>query len=309
VDVTSAMATDNESPPDSLRGAVIDRAVRARTPGRPVGVEAVSPIDAYRDTTDDLRRLLADLSPSDWSAPIAAYAEFGWSAADLVGHLLAVERYFAARLGVGEFTPPEGTDTDHIAMSLPTIAASREQSPQTTVTDWSDAAEAALTVLDADEPVDLDRRVPFHGLDFRLGSLLVARAFELWIHGDDIRAATGRALTVPDASRLTLMTDLAVRALGRVLAVRSAASGSARPLVRLVLTGAGGGAWSIGGDDAREPDRPGDRPPPAARIVTDAEGFCRLAAKRTPPDAIDVDVSGDRALADRVLAAAAVLAA
>jgi uncharacterized protein (TIGR03083 family) len=306
VDVTEALATTEESPPDSLRRAVIDHAVRARTPGRPVGVVAASPVDAYRDTADDLRRLVTGLGPADWEAPIAAYAELGWTVADLAGHLLAVERYFAARLGAGDFTPPEGTDTDHIAMSLPTIEAARHRPPQATAAEWCDAAQAALHALDAEgDAVDLDRRVRFHGFDFRLRSLLVSRSFELWIHGDDIRAATGRPLTVPDASRLTLMTELAVRALSRVLAARSVASGSDQPLVRLVLTGAGGGAWSIGGDAAG----PGDRPPPAVRIVADAEGFCRLAAKRTPPDALDADVVGDLVLADRVLAAAAVIAA
>jgi uncharacterized protein (TIGR03083 family) len=268
-------------------------------------VVAGSPVDAYRDTVDDLRRLLTDLGPADWWAPVAAYAELGWTVADLAGHLLAVERYFAARLGAGDFTPPAGTDRDHIAMSLPTVEASRRRPPQATVTDWCDTARAALSALDAEGPVDLDRRVPFHGFDFRLESLLVSRSFELWIHGDDIRAATGRPLTVPDASRLTLMTQLAVRALGRVMAARSVAAGSEQPLVRLVLTGEGGGAWSIGGDGAG----PGDRPAPAVRIVADAESFCRLAAKRLPPDALDADVVGDPALAERVLATAAVIAA
>jgi uncharacterized protein (TIGR03083 family) len=305
VDVTAPMASDEVSPPAALRRTVIDQAVRARTPGRSVGVEPASPIDAYRATVDEFRQLLGTLGPADWDAPVAAYAELGWSTADLVAHLLAVERYFAGLLGADDFVPPAGTETDHIAMSLPTVGAHRGRSPDETGAAWSAAAAAATADLTTDPLADLDRRVSFHGFDYRLGSLLVVRAFELWIHGDDIRAATGRQLTLPDPSRLTLMTDLAVRAVGRMLAFRGIGTGSDERTVRIVLTGAGGGAWSIGAGRGNA----ADRPPPDVRIVTDAEGFCRLAAGRTPPAALLTDVTGDRKLADQVLAAAAVLAA
>jgi len=51
--------------------------------------------------------------------------------------------------------------------------------------------------------------------------------------------------------------------------------------------------------------------PPAAAsvaIVTDAVGFCRLAANRVTPADLDVSVTGDPARAAAVLAAAATLA-
>jgi hypothetical protein len=43
-------------------------------------------------------------------------------------------------------------------------------------------------------------------------------------------------------------------------------------------------------------------------IVTDAVGFCRLAANRLTPDDLDVNVTGDPARAAAVLAAATTLA-
>jgi uncharacterized protein (TIGR03083 family) len=269
-------------------------------------------VDAYRQTADELGALLATLGPADWTAPVAAYETLGWTVADLVGHLLAVERYFGALLGVDDFVAPEGTEADHIAMSLPTIEACRRHGGPEASAAWVAAVDSARSVLDAPDPVDLDRRVSFHGFDYRLGSLLIVRAFELWIHGDDIRLATGRPLTLPDPPRLALMTDLAVRAVDRVLRRRRLGADGERPLIRLVLTGPGGGAWSIGGDgdDAGAAGTgAADRPPAAVRIVTDAEGFCRLAARRLPVDALAADVVGDRELARRVLAAAAVLAA
>jgi hypothetical protein len=42
--------------------------------------------------------------------------------------------------------------------------------------------------------------------------------------------------------------------------------------------------------------------------VTDAVGFCRLAAKRLPPAMLDLHVTGDQGRAARVLAAASALA-
>jgi hypothetical protein len=71
--------------------------------------------------------------------------------------------------------------------------------------------------------------------------------------------------------------------------------------VRLVLTGPGGGTWDV---------TVGGSPPATASvaIVTDAVGFCRLAANRIAPADLDVSVTGDPGRAAAVLAAAATLA-
>jgi hypothetical protein len=71
--------------------------------------------------------------------------------------------------------------------------------------------------------------------------------------------------------------------------------------VRLVLTGPGGGTW----DMTVGRGVPG---PSAVSIVTDAVGFCRLAANRVTPADLDVHVTGDPARASEVLAAASTLA-
>jgi hypothetical protein len=157
-----------------------------------------------------------------------------------------------------------------------------------------------------------------------VGALLIVRAFELWTHENDIRQAVGWAPSVPDPSTLRLMTDLAARLLPH--------AGSVLPEpvdVRLVLTGPGGGTWDVtmgGPPPAQSPAAPSSESPappsgespgappgpsPAAAyvaIVTDAVGFCRLAANRVTPDDLDVDVTGDPARAAAVLAAATTLA-
>ena len=54
-----------------------------------------------------------------------------------------------------------------------------------------------------------------------LSMLLVVRAFELWIHDNDIRQAAGLPPSVPDPSTLSLMTQAAARLLPHA-AVRAA---------------------------------------------------------------------------------------
>jgi hypothetical protein len=106
---------------------------------------------------------------------------------------------------------------------------------------------------------------------------------------------------VPEESRLSLMTAAAVGALpiGMLLTGREPRGRS----VRIVLTGAGGGAW------VQSLELAGLAGEPDLTIVADAVEFCRVAAKRRHPAEIDVTVVGDHDLASEVLGAAAVFAA
>ena len=51
-------------------------------------------------------------------------------------------------------------------------------------------------------PADLDAEVAVHGMRLPLGVLLVVRAFELWVHENDIRRAAGLPPSVPDPPML-----------------------------------------------------------------------------------------------------------
>ncbi len=130
-----------------------------------------------------------------------------------------------------------------------------------------------------------------------LSMLLLVRAFELWVHDNDIRQAAGLPPSVPDPSTLSLMTHAAAR-----LLPHAAARGGLREptSVHLVLTGPGGGTW----------DLPIGHGSPAAfvGIVTDAVGFCWLVANRATPDRLDLHITGDPDRAATVLAAASSLA-
>ena len=84
--------------------------------------------------------------------------------------------------------------------------------------------------------------VAVHGMRLPLGALLVVRAFELWIHDNDIRRVAGLPASVPDASTLRLMTELAAR----MLPYGATLTGLREPVsLHLVLTGPGGGTWDV----------------------------------------------------------------
>jgi hypothetical protein len=137
-----------------------------------------------------------------------------------------------------------------------------------------------------------------HGMRLPLGALLVARAFELWTHENDIRRAAGLPASVPDPSTLGLMTRLAARLLPHA----AARAGLHEPVnVRLVLTGPGGGTWDIAVGEG-PPD------PVSIRIIADAVGFCRLVSNRVTPADLDLHVTGDPGRAAGVLAVASALA-
>jgi len=315
--VAEALVSVEAKPvPPRLRDRVLAAALASRPAGRPPGDGSapLSPVEAYRRTIGDLDEVLAGLDAHGWAAPVARY---GWTVQGLVGHLVAVDRLLGARLGVEEL--PADPDADHVAMSLDSVAAQEGRDPAATLHDWRAATRRALDALVA-QPPELSARVPFHGVEYRWASLLVARTLEIWTHTDDIRVATGEPPVAPDEERLALMTDLAVRTLPYRLATVGAQefTGTAR----IVLTGPGGGAWTqsltLASGASATPAAGAPAPVPAAastttgepavRLVADAVGFCRLAAGRIDADDLGVTVTGDGRLAAAVLASAAAFA-
>lgn len=287
-----------EAAPLPLRQRVLDAARAMRPAGRPTGTATspLSPVEAYRRTVHELDDLLAGCDAADWAAVVDTY---DWTVQGLVGHVLAIERLLGARLGVDVFDVPAELEPDHLGATREVVDAQAGRDPAATLAEWRSAARR---VLDAVADLrDLDQRVSVHGFGFHWRDLLVVRALELWTHTDDIRRAIGQALAAPDAERLALMTDLAMR----TLPVRVAATGGPPDgggVVRIVLTGPGGGVWQ---QPFGEVDATGE---PKVRIVADAVGFCRLTAGRLTASALDATIDGDERLAGSVLAASAAFA-
>ncbi len=116
------------------------------------------------------------------------------------------------------------------------------------------------------------------------------QCFELWMHTDDVRRATGRPFLDPDPQRTCALSDLSARYLGLGMLV----TGQDHPglLGRLVLTGPGGGTWltplAVGAaEESTE----------AVTVIADAIDYCRMAGRLLRIDELDIEVEGDPALA------------
>jgi uncharacterized protein (TIGR03083 family) len=214
-----------------------------------------------------------------------------------VAHLHGADHYLGVK--VGAWGGPIPTDeNDHRAASQAHIDHSASMSVADVREAWGEWSDRLIDSLRAMPPSRLGEQAKYHIFDASLGAVLVARAFEVWTHGEDIRRATGRPLTPPPPAVLAAMTDAGS---GLVPLSYGLRHGQTAETVRLVLTGEGGGTWDF-------PLGPGAPVAPTATIVTNAVDYCRLVANRVTPDDLDCEIEGDRNLAERVLVGASMLA-
>lgn len=274
--------------PAGLRERVLAASLQARDAGRPVpDAPGIGAAEAFSRAASAFYATLCLLSDDDWRIPVLRDLDVQ----GLVGHLIGVE-HDVHRALKGD---PEVAGASHVESTQAAAVRQDGRAPDQTRADWRRAADRTLDLVRSADP---GGGVAIHGLRLPLGAFLVVRAFELWTHENDIRQAAGWAASVPDPSTLRLMTDLAAGLLPHA----AARVGLPGPLdVHLVLTGPGGGTWDV---------TVGSDPPAAASvaIVTDAVGFCRLAANRVTPAELDVSVTGDPARAAAVLLAVTTLA-
>ena len=277
--------------PAGLRDRVIAAALLARAAGRPDPAPVpISPDEAFSRAADAFHGLLRVLPDADW----ARHALRDLDVQGLVGHLTGVEEDVQRGLA-GD---PEVAAADHVSSTQAAAVRQAGRPPAQTRAEWRRAADRTLELVRAG---DLDAEVAVHGMRIPLSLLLVVRAFELWVHDNDIRRVAGLPPSVPDPATLSLMTELAARMLPRAAAL----TGLDDPMsVHLVLTGPGGGTWDvpIGTGGAGEAD------PVDVVIVSDAVDFCRLFANRATPGELDLHITGDAGRAAAVLSAAPVLA-
>jgi uncharacterized protein (TIGR03083 family) len=281
--------------PPGLRDRILAGALSSRDAGRPVNPPpGIPPLEAFRRTVRAMDTLLNDLSDSEWTAP----ALRALTVQGLIGHLIGVERDFLG--AVRGLIPAQPGADDHIGSTQTSALEQLGKSPDQTLHEWrqavTDTTDALRDVSESDRPA---RPVSMHGFTLPLGDFLIVRAFEMWTHEEDVRRATGRPLLPPDDATLSLMSRLATTLLPHAMA-RTGRSSPAE--VRLVLTGRGGGTFTVqvGQQSAESADR--------TRLIMDTVQFCRVVADRLAAPDVTADVSGDQELAAAALAGARSLA-
>jgi len=315
-------------PSGALRQQVLDWCLSRRAPELPVPPWAAP----YATETAKLDALLRDLGPAEWQE-VAELPWHGgvqrWRPAEVLCHLAAVDGYAALALGLPDPVPgaaPEATPArvppqQPTALRVPAQGRPAGVLERTgrLIAEQAGAGPAAVRALWRRQNHALVRTavlspqgaapVDFGFAVLPLRDAFVDRAFECWIHGDDIARAVDYPYAAPAPRHLRLMVDLAARMLPAALAAlrrkQSAGAGGGTPrrrLLRLVIDGPAAGEWLIPLDGPTE--GPAE---PVASMVLDGLEFCYLAAAHRDPDHLPVGEYGDRTAIREVLRAAPLL--
>lgn len=288
-------------------------ALRSR---RPASASGVAPHAApYAAAVSALQALLRELDGEGngngagngagsgaWGTPVV----HDWDVHDTVAHLLAADEPLALRLGLEPRVPASRTDsrTDS-PMTSPmsegadwedawdertaeVIAHEQRRDPRETVATWAAQATALLATPEARDPEPASVATTLMGARLPVADHFAVRAFEVWIHTEDIGHALGLAVPPPPEPHLWRLVHLAVRLLG-------AALGPDAPPVLFAVTG--GEEWVLGSED--EPVR--------AELVLDPVDFCLLVGGRYAPDEVPHGETGDGTAVRGVLERAASL--
>ncbi|MFI0999947.1 zf-HC2 domain-containing protein [Streptomyces galbus] len=303
-----------------LRTRVLERCLERRPPRIPVPEWAL----AYDAETARLDALLQDFGDSEWHAPVRLrwFGDEGTrnrrtTVAGVIAHLLAVDGLVAAALGLDDplaegdapAPPQERTERYWRDAHFPPTRSVRGP--------WREQTHAVVRTVSFTQGTGL-LGVSYGGFELPLRDALVDRAFECWVHAEDIADAVDYPYEPPAPRHLRGMIELAVRMLPGALAQRrraglAAPGGESRHLVaagrpgrsvRLEIEGRGGGEWLVPLDS---PAAVGSAEHQVAHVALDDVEFCRLAAGHVSPREAAAGQVGDQGAIGDVLSAVASL--
>jgi hypothetical protein len=294
-----------------LRARVMENCLDRRPARIPVP-EWAAPYDAE---TARLDAFLCDLGEPEWDMPVKlvwAGGERELTLCGVLAHLGSVDGIVATALGLDD---PLGPGAPRTRLERTELAGKRCRShPHPFVRNkWRTQTRSIVRTLSFAGSGTGGLPVDFTDTVLPVRDAMLDRAFECWIHAEDIANALDYPYALPAAGHLHRMIDLAARMLPVALAGRRRA-GLARSAARLVaagrpgrslhleVEGPGGGNWYIPLDS---PGAIADREHTVAHIALESTDFCQLAAGHLPPESAAVGQDGDRAvIRDALLATA-----
>lgn len=301
-----------------LRTRVLDACLERRPPRVPVPEWAA----AYDAEAARLDALLQDFGDAEWRAPV----RLRWYEADeassrrttvagVIAHLLTVDGLVAVALGLddplGDAAPARPTPSDRTEACWRTARLPPGPSVRAP---WREQTHALVRTVSVTGGGTGRTTVPYGDFELPLHDAMLDRAFECWVHAEDIAEAVDYPYGPPSGRDLHRMVDLAARMLPAVLEHRRlhglaspverrpVAAGEPGRSLRLEIEGSGGGEWLIPLDS---PAAKGSAEHEVAHVALDGTEFCRLAAGHVPPREAAAGQEGDReAIRDVLLAAA-----
>ncbi|MFC4494455.1 hypothetical protein ACFPA8_09955 [Streptomyces ovatisporus] len=336
----------------TLRSQVLQGCMVRRAPRVPVP-DWAAPYDAETSRLDALLRDMADeewLAPVRlrwFDGRQQAKRQRDTTVAGVIAHLLAVDGLVAATLGMPDpldvaagsgnggtgdesnlAASPRGTDGD-------AATGARDEAPRTVDPverteefwqadcdvlrtpaarrHWREQGHALVRTASFASTGVAGLGVPYGDFTLPVRDALLERAFECWMHAEDIATAIHYPYTAPQGTHLHHMVDLAARMLPETIARRRrtglagpprrlTAAGTPGRALHLEVEGDGGGDWYIPLDSPAATVSPGDA---VAHVALDDYEFCQLAAGHVAPMEAMAGKDGDREAIEDVLFATA----
>lgn len=257
-------------------------------------------VDLMEQAFSSVDELYSSLEPAEWRLPTDLP---GWDVGDQLAHVAGIESWL---LGRPRATPP-AQKPDHVRNPLgevneAEVIARRGHTPEQMLEEWRELTGERLKALAALTPEEWEAPTDTPIGPGTVADLIATRILDVHYHEQDARRATGRGGHLNgDVARHVF--DRMARGLPMIVGKRAAApEGSTvvfdvAPPARSVAVGVEAGR-------GRFLDAPPDEP--TARLAMDLETFlCLCGGRWTAERALGegrVSVSGDRALAEKVLA-------
>ncbi|MBZ4324477.1 zf-HC2 domain-containing protein [Streptomyces huiliensis] len=310
----------------SLRSRVLSHCLGRRPARIPVPGWAAP----YEAETARLDALLRDIDEQDWRAPVRLAwfdgrrpAEREVSVAAVISHLTAVDGLVAGSLGLPDPVPAPaaavpvlsgGGVPEAPAGPVPASPDGRTEALWTAEDGLSSGSAHSAHAAWRDQSRALIRSASFAAADtaaatnvaygpfsLPLRDAFLDRAFECWVHAEDVADAVAYPYEPPAPSHLHRMIDLAARMLPGAIAGRRRAglappphilttAGAPGRALHLEVEGSGGGHWYIALDSPAARASPETE---VAHVALDGLEFCRLAAGRVEPEEAAAGQDGD----------------
>jgi hypothetical protein len=276
-------ATEALAPPRDLRANLL-RVARDR------GTDSDDPAGVYRAATSRMLHAVDAFDEDHGDVPTPN----GLRARDLIVHLAAQQSALAD--AIGETTEPTISETDIEART----AAFVEQYSSRPLDDARRLLHRSVDAVRrwAESPASQGTTVSWCGLHWERDNLLLAAAFEIWVHREDLRAVDDLPLDPPPPREIHQMADLSVRTLPLGLLVQG--NDRAGRVARVRLTGPGGDEWLV----AMDAGEIAAGAVPDVTLTADIVDWCLVAGERVAPADLARTVDGDESLADDLVAAA-----
>ena len=281
------------SPPPGMRSNLLERArflndQRRESFDGPAHRESFG-VAAHREADAYLQATLSGVVASD----LSRVTENGLTVRDLVAHLAVMESATTDSQGNPSLAHITATEVEDRTAAM--LAASQDWSWETVQNEWQLAARASL------EAAETSPELKFFAGHLPTQTALTVRAFETWIHAGDIAVATGGSRATLSGGAFHAMADFSMTLIPGCLFAREATRADA--CARVVLTGEGGGEWTIPfslGSDTTSP--------PVVTITAPIYEWCLRIGDRIQMDDFPLELEGDEQAGRELVSAASAMA-